>query len=295
MKHLLLSLLSLLAFLPASVAAQERAADAFAYPSIPDSITNLQNRYDYYVSHFWDRIDLKKAFSSRQRVAEAFADYVSPMSLASADTVFSSVSSLMKRLEKRPSDQLYIASLAEQTFYADSASMPSDELYVAFINPVVANKKVAPEAKARYEYQLNQLIHSMVGRNMGALRFTDRDGRTVRFAPAPGQPVIIYLFDPECDDCRMARIRLMADARTRDLIDNGSIALLALSAVEPDDQWRAAAAEMPEKWLVGTDPDLDTILDLRGGTPSFYLIDERGVLVAKHLNVNSLLNILSRI
>ncbi len=275
--------------------AQTAASTPFAYPSVPDSITDFNARADYFISHFWDRVDMKRAFSSKEKIARAFHDYLAPMGIASADTVYASVDRFVHRLDKQPKDLLYVAELAERNLYADSAFLPSDELYVRFLTPVVANRKVDKAYKARYEAQLAQLRGSLVGQPMGELRFTGRDGRSVRFFPRQGQAVIIYFNDPDCSDCNMARIRLMANARAKELVESGELAIVALTPGEPDENWRAHADSLPEQWLAGADPDLDMQIDLRAGVPSFYLIDEQGVLRAKALSIDSLLEILSRI
>lgn len=291
---LFMAVLALSAALRGEAAAQASSAP-FAYPSVPDSITEIQDRYDYFVSHFWDRVDLKKAFSSKGKVAEAFIDYVTPMRFATADTVYASVDRFVSRLSKQPRDLLYIADLAEASFYADTAAVPSDELYVAFLRSILACKKIDRNLAARHEMHLRQLEHSLTGHPLGSLRLTDREGRAVRFVPRKGQALVIYINDPECDDCRLARIRLAANVRLRELIESGIIAVVAITPDEPSEQWRKAVADYPEEWLIGADPDLDTYLDLRAGFPSFYLVDEEGNIAAKHLTIDTLLNIISRI
>lgn len=290
-----LRIMMFMAALALAVSVRVHAAAPFAYPVVPDSITEIQSRYDYFVSHFWDRVDLKRAFSSKSSVAEAFSDYVKPMRFATSDTVYASISRFVGRLARQPRDLLYIAGLAEATFYADTAAVPSDELYVAFLRPILANRKIDRTLAARHEMHLEQLEHSLVGFPLGSLRMTDREGRAVRFVPRKGQASVIYINDPECDDCRLARIRLAASIRMREHIDSGRLAVVALTPGDPTDEWREAVASYPEEWLVGADPDLDLHLDLRAGIPSFYIVDENGNIAAKHLTVDTFMNILSRI
>lgn len=292
-EKILVAVVALMMALGAS--AQDAVSTPFAYPSVPDSITDFNARADYFVSHFWDRVDLKRAFSSKEKIAQAFHDYVAPMGIASADTVYASVDRFIHRLDKQPKDQLYVAELAECNLYADSAFFPSDDLYVRFLAPVVANRKVDKAYKARYDAQLAQLRNSLVGQSMGELRFTDRNGRQMKFYPRQGQAVIIYFNDPDCSDCNMAKVRLMANARANELVESGELAIVALTPGDPDEQWLAHAAALPERWLAGADPDLDMQIDLRAGVPSFYLIDEQGILRAKALTINAILEILSRI
>lgn len=284
-----------MAALTLAVSTRVCAATPFAYPAVPDSITDIQSRYDYFVTHFWDRIDLKRAFSSKTNVATAFDDYVKPMRFATSDTVYASINRFIGRLAKQPRDLLYIAELAEAEFYSDTAAVASDELYVAFLRPILANKKLDRTLAARFQMHLEQLEHSLVGFPLGSLRMTDREGRVVRFVPRKDQATVIYINDPDCDDCHLARIRLAANIRMRELIESGRLAVVALTPGDPSDEWREGVATYPEEWLVGADPDLDLHLDLRAGIPSFYIVNEQGNVAAKHLTIDTLLNVLSRI
>ena len=102
MKHFILSFLTL--FMALSASAQANGAitqQFFQLPIIPDSIQNFQRRCDFMVKHYWDYCDLKKAFSSPDKMADAFATYLDFMPYATADVVFASVDKFMKDVSKK--------------------------------------------------------------------------------------------------------------------------------------------------------------------------------------------------
>ncbi|MCF0218754.1 MAG: DUF5106 domain-containing protein [Muribaculaceae bacterium] len=268
----------------------------FPYPTIPDSISDINKRYDYFVAHFWDRADMKRIFSSKKRFADAFEDYLTPLRYATADTVFSSVKRFMTSLEKQPKDQYYIGEIAEELLYGDSALYVSDELYVAFLKPILRNKRIDRNLKARFESQFIRLNNTLVNHPIVGIPYVTAEGENQMLEPRPGVPVIIFLSDPDCMDCRMAGTRLKADGRTTELIDEGAIDVVVLSAVEGDDaQWLEYAKSFPEKWKVGTNPQLDTIIDMRAGTPAFYLLDENGRIALKNTNIDVVISVMNRL
>lgn len=275
--------------------AQEAPQQLFPYPAIPDSITDFRQRSNFYVHHFWDRADMKKIFSSRPAVAQAFADFIAPMTIADRDTVLKAMDKFMHSLDKAPDNQLFIVGEAEKQMYGPEATVPSDELYLATIRPYLENKKAKSPLKARYDAHVKQLEHSLVGRPLGELKFTDRAGHSLRFLPRTGQAVILYLNDPDCDDCNLTRVRLKADPRANELIESGELMVLSLSPCDPSEEWKSKVANYPETWLVGATPELDMMIDLRHDVPNFYIVDQDGTLVAKNLNIDQILEILSRI
>lgn len=288
---------ALIIFLTALCGAQAQTSDnrLFAYPVIPDSITDFQARYDYFVSHFWDRANPKGIFSSKPRLAMSFDDYLSPLRFASADTVRVSIAKFMKSLEKQPNDMVYIAELAENKLYSDSAEIWSDELLLEFLRPVLANKRVSKEHKARYALLATQLSNTLTGKPMIMLNFTKPDGTEGSWAPRPGVAAFIFFNDPDCGDCNLARMRLKGDIRATELVDAGAIDIVAISPIDADENWKNGASSFPEKWIVGANPDLDMQIDLRNGTPDFYIVDENGNLLMKHANIDQILEILRKI
>ena len=91
---------------------------------------------------------LKSAFSSRDKMASAFRDYVTYMQFASKDTTITSINKLIKEVQKKPQNMLTLAQIAEETLYGDSALFWSDELYLQFTN--AANSNNAPNAFTIY-------------------------------------------------------------------------------------------------------------------------------------------------
>lgn len=275
--------------------AQDQGATLFPYPSIPDSITSIPARYDYFVGHFWDHAPMNKVFSSRERLALAFDDFISPMRFTSGPVVLDAVSRLMKSVEKEPEKQLFFANLAENRLYGDSAELLSDKLYMAFIRPVLSNKKVDKASRERYRAQVIQLSNSQPGAPMPAVPYTDPDGQQRIYEHRDSVATIFFFNDPDCMDCTLARARLNADIRANELLDSGELDIVAISPVDADDAWKATTAGFNKKWIVGANPDADMLLDLRFGTPAFYIVDQNGILVAKNMNIEALLQVLGRI
>ncbi|WP_370463796.1 TlpA family protein disulfide reductase, partial [uncultured Duncaniella sp.] len=103
--------------------------------------------------------------------------------------------------------------------------------------------------------------------------------------------VLVFFNDPDCTDCNMARIRLDADVSMTELISEGKVKVVAISLAEPDDEWRRHADSFPASWEVGAAPDADLTIDLRSGTPDFYIIDGKHNIRYKHLNITQVLDV----
>lgn len=265
----------------------------FQLPIIPDSIKSFDNRLDYMVEHYWDFADMKKVFSSRSKMAEAFDTYINFMPHATATKAKASVSKFLKSI-KKPEDLLFIAELAEGKLYADTAMLPSDELYVIFAQAVADNRGVDRNAKMRFEHQARTLSRTQRGMKAPEFEFTTPEGLKRTFQPDTTARVTVLFFnDPDCTDCRLARVRLDADLHTQKLVETGVVDIVSITPTEGTDPlWLNATASYPSSWTVGAAPEIDEIYDIRR-SPTLYLIDHKGLIQLKTDNAEAVLSILS--
>lgn len=272
-----------------------KADGLFPYPIVPDSISTLTGRCNFLADHFWDFCDMKKAFSSRSRMADEFRGYLEILQLATPDTALAAVDVFTRKLDKQPDDLVFLAEIAEAELYSDTAKAWVDELYIPFARAVVNNKRVKKPYKARFEHHARVLSNSLPGHKIPSLPYTRTDGTTGDVAKDSAQVVLLFINDPDCSACRMARVRLAADVNTRELISDGILKIAAISPVEIDEGWKEEVSAYPADWIVGASPDIDMTLDLRGDMPVFYVLDRNGKIRFKHIDIDQVLDIMRQL
>lgn len=273
------------------VSSGAKADTYFQYPIVPDSIKHFQRRCDYMARHFWDFCELKKAFSAKQKMANEFKVYISILRNATPDSAIASVNRFNKKLEKQAADQLFMAECAENLLYGDTAEVWIDELYLPFAEAVAANKRIDKASKAHFAHQANILRNSLTGKRIGSLPYTTREGEKRNLDNDSAQVLVVFFNDPDCDDCNLARIRLDADISMTELINEGKAKIVAISLTEPTEEWKQAVSSYPSTWTVGANPDADLNIDLRNGTPDFYIVDKNHNVRFKHLNIDQVLDV----
>lgn len=266
-----------------------QAQTLFQYPTVPESIEGLTPRSDYMMEHFWDRCDLKSVFSTVKKFQGAFSDYVALMPYASGDVMKNSVEAFLKEVAKKPKNLLTVAEMAEGLLYSDTAHVRCDECYLPFAQAVASNKKLSKAERARFDYQAKVLSRSQVGMTAPDITFTTREGKVEKFSEIPYGPyVLIFINDPSCDECAMARVRLQADYALNSLIDRGLIKVLSLYPGEYDPEWAEQARDYSSRWIVGAAPDVDEYFDLRN-PPVFYYLNGNHKILSKSLNIDNLI------
>lgn len=261
----------------------------FPYPSPPEALTTLSQRTNYLVEHFWDRCNLKSAFSSRAKLAVAFRDYVSFMPYASSDTVHASIAQLIDKVKKDKKNLLTLGEIAEATLYSDSAEVLSDELYIPFAAAVAANKKIPAASRARFEHQARVLANSQLGAVAPALPFVTIDGNKSDLSKVETPYILLFFNDPDCDDCLFVKARLAADYNTRQLIDKNILKIVSIYPDAPSDEWKEGAALYPESWIVGASEEADETFDMRRA-PVMYFLDKDRKILAKNMVIDNVIS-----
>ncbi|MCM1292149.1 MAG: DUF5106 domain-containing protein [Bacteroides sp.] len=296
MKHIqtiLLSLTLLFAGTLPLAAQSDNQQQFFQMPVIPADLVNVQDRSDYLVEHFWDFCDLNKAFSSREKMADAFDTYLEIITIASRQSVYKAVPEFMKKISKKPENVMFIADLAENRLYGDSAVYPSDELFTLFLNGVLDCKKIDKTSKLRYEHLRNVLTGSAVGAIAPKIEIVDPFGQKSTLEVDTAKVgTILFFNDPDCDECRMARLRLDTDILTRRMVNDKVMDIVCIYPSDPDVQWTEAVLDYPAEWKTVAAPDAYDYYDLRH-TPMFYVLNPNGAILVKTPNVDSIIALMS--
>lgn len=295
MRQIILGIMGLVAVVAAmSTMAQGQVAETyFPYPTPPDSMVLFQQRADYFTAHFWDRCDVKSAFSAREKMRVALEDFIQMLPNTTDTVALGAIDRFMHSLDKQPKDQVFIVEEAEAQLYSDTAQYLSDELYIAFARPMLENKKVGKEFKIYPGHLVRLLEGSAVGAKPPVLEYTTRDGERGSTANDFGQVTLYFFNDPDCGDCAITRARLMADIKTREMIEAGVLKVVSIYPGEYDAEWVEKVRSYPESWRVVAAADADDVYDLRF-IPTFYLI-YRNKIKGKGMGVTDVINVLNQL
>ena len=291
MKKTILAFLTLVISISASAQVNGAVSQQFfQLPIIPDSIVSFQNRCDFMVTHYWDFCDLKKAFSSRDKMADAFKMYISFMPYASADVVFNSVDKFLGGISKKPDDMLFIARLAENNIYADTAEFQSEQLYTHFIDGILKSKKLDKNSREYYEKQASVLHNSQEGMMAPSFDITDSQGAKTKFVTDTAQFATLLMFMvPGDSDAELAKTRLNANIKTSQLVKSGMLKIYCIATKNNGERFTS-----PEGWTSGFAPGIEEIYDVRK-SPMFYIINSEGKILKKGNELEPVLNVMQLI
>lgn len=258
-------------------------------PQPPETITRLEGRCNFIVDKFWQTFNPKSSFSSLDRLDYTMGTFFGFVPYATADTVHMAIDRLIDNVRKAsPQNLVTLAKLAEKWTFTDSAEYMSEELYFPFVEAVATDKKAKGPERPRFVHHYNQLKNSRVGSTVENLVLKTPDGGKLSLDSIRSPHIILFFYDPDCSDCRMARVRLSADPNLKEIIDKGMLSIVAIYPGEDDAAWRKEAQSLPSNWRVGSLENADERFTLRN-TPEIYYLNRKHRVLAKDIAVDNVM------
>ncbi len=260
----------------------------FEYPIAPENLTEFREKCDWLAENFWNPLDVKaKEAVDQTKLNHAFQVYATTGQYAAKEKVTSAVDKLMKSLQKNPMLLYQMTKAAEENIYGPRAEIWIDELYSQILTAALSNKKFPKTKRARYELQLKQLNGSTVGKQPTEFSFVRANGEPAKYFPM-ATPTIIIFGDPDCDECRMGKLRMQSNVAFSKAVADGRLNVLFIIP-DPEDGWQAKVADFPKNWTVGASDTVSELYDMRE-IPEVYLIGSDGNIVEKHVSVIKAMN-----
>lgn len=282
-KRLVVAVIVAFAFISANADVIE-VDPIFEYPIAPEEIPTLTEKSNWVMQHFWDNMDFKnKSALNQAAVNDAVRTYCMPMQFADKVEVDKGVDKLLAQLSKNPTLLVQFTKGAEEALYSTRAGLWIDEVYMKFLEAFLKNKKLSAARKARYERQMRQLQNTRTNEIAPTFKFNTPTGNPGVYEPI-GVFTIIEFGNPDCDDCRHAKLKMETDVAFSSLVDKGLVNILFI-VPDPEEGWQTKMTGFPSNWVIGASDTVADELDIRI-TPSFFVVGKDGKLVAKNITVD---------
>lgn len=256
----------------------------FEYPVAPEEILTLTDKSNWLMQHFWDNMDFKKEGAVDQSALnDAFRVFSLPMQYAEKTEVDKSIDNMLAQLSKNPTLLLQFTRAAEESLYGPRANVWIDEVYMKILDAFLKNKKIKDARKLRYKRQLRILDNSLKGKVAPSFDFQTPTGNPGKYEPI-GVFTVIEFGDPDCDECRHAKLRMETNVRFSSLVERGLVNVMFIIP-DPEEGWQTRMTGYPANWVTGASDNVSDILDIRT-TPSFYIIGKDGRIAAKNISVD---------
>ncbi len=269
--------------------AAHEAPARFVLPAIPAALAGPQARAGYLAAHYWDNFDFADtALVADDDVTEqAFADYAQALGIAAPQDARAAIADMLSRaMDADSSSMARMAALAEKYLYDPNSPARNEELYIPFLEFIVASDKVDGINKTRPRYQLEIALRNRPGEAAADFTYTMADGSQGRLRQIRSLFTLLFFNNPDCRDC--VRVKEFI-AATPSIGLNPDVKVLA---VYPDGDlaaWQKTA--YPAGWINSYDSKgmlkAANVYDLKA-IPCLYLLDADKRVILKDAPVETI-------
>lgn len=269
-------------------------AGQFPYPAMPQTLTTVEERSHYLLTHYWDNIDFADTLLLQQQDIgeQGFVNFIDllprfPQSAQEALDIF-----VAKAFDNIGSKDIFLAYIDQ---YLDSQDAPTrnDLVYAQLLSTLLSsdsiqarNASLTEEERSRLGYKLKNISKNQVGTTATDFSFIDRQGTRHSLSDYKGQQVVLFFYSPDCERCHYIAKGLKQEPLLQ------GVTVLAIYPADDHDLWQAQTEKYPSNWTDGYSPngeiDARQLYYIRS-TPSIYLLDKEQKVVLKDTDANTLL------
>lgn len=271
----------------------------FREPDIPGSITDLDDRLDFFAMNYWNNFTEASVYhlcdSSHtngvpdEELDKAFETYISTLWEIDNDEARKSIRNteklIGKFMKKHPESNMYetMAKLFEKHAYDVKSPFRNEDFYLEFLNGAIKSKFITEKDRQILSERRKICLHNRVGKIIGNISFVDENDIKKDLYDIKAENILLILgneLSPEYED-------LMKRISDNMIINNhegkGDLKIVNIYTGDDRTGWRNLSRQYTS-WINGTAINkisgMDTEYFMRH-SPVMYLIDEEKRVLAK--------------
>lgn len=190
-------------------------AESFRYPTMPDSLKSADERASYLLLHYWDNFNFRDTLQLKDadNAEQGFVNYVDLLSRLSAqvksgnlhlatDSILQqSIGIFGGNAFATPEAKKKFESLIDHYLDDPQSPMRDDRTYLLFLRQMKASPFFDETEKERIAFKIKTKDKNLPGDMATNFTFTDKDGKQHELQDYKAEKVILYFYDPECENC----------------------------------------------------------------------------------------------
>lgn len=277
---------------PAAESMQDKTR-LFSLPHPPAAMTDMAERARYVAIHYWQGLDYADTtwIADSTALEQLFVDWIPVLQQLSPEHRAEATATLISYGQGHPAMQLRLAELAELYFQNPNSPYRNEELYIPILYALIQASHIEESYKERYRYQLEKALMNRQGTMAADFRFITREQRAQRLSDVQSEYVLLYFFNPDCQDCKRVAAYINDSHVFSALLRDKRLTVLAVYPDEDLEAWKKHLHTMPQEWIVAryaSDSDRESY-DLPA-IPNLYLLDGQKKVLLKDMPVEVIEN-----
>lgn len=209
MKARLFSLFILLACMLIQAQTQTKAQapsqpqQSFPYPALPDTLRSVEQRAGYLSEHYWDNYNFADTLmlKSEEVTEQGFVNFIDILGRFSPAIAQKGIAGFTQRAFKNTAAKERFESLIEHYFENPQSPLRNDRVYLYFLEEMKHSPCFDEAEKERLAFKIKTTNKNLPGDIAINFNFKDENGMSHQLSDYRDQKVILYFYDPDCENC----------------------------------------------------------------------------------------------
>lgn len=212
---------------------QAQAQQSFPYPAIPDTLRSVEQRAGYLSEHYWDNYNFADTLllKSKEMTEQGFVDFIDILNRFSLDNASKDIAQKditrkgisRKGISRKDITQKDISrkgitcftrkafsnaaakerfeNLIEHYFEDQQSPVRNDRVYLMFLKEMKNSPCFDETEKERIAFKIKTTNKNLPGDIAINFKFKDESGKEHQLSDYKNQKVILYFYDPDCENC----------------------------------------------------------------------------------------------
>lgn len=212
---------------------QAQAQQSFPYPAIPDTLRSVEQRAGYLSEHYWDNYNFADTLllKSKEVTEQGFVNFIDILNRFNLDNASKGVAHkdiAQKGITRKDITQKDIAqkdiaqkgiacftrkafsnaaakerfeNLIEHYFEDQLSPVRNDRVYLMFLEEMKNSPCFDETEKERIAFKIKTTNKNLPGDIAINFKFKDENGKEHQLSDYKDQKVILYFYDPDCENC----------------------------------------------------------------------------------------------
>ena len=212
---------------------QAQAQQSFPYPAIPDTLRSVEQRAGYLSEHYWDNYNFADTLllKSKEMTEQGFVNFINILNrfnldyaskgvahkdiaqkditrkditrkgIAQKDITQKGIACFTRKAFSNAAAKERFENLIEHYFEDQLSPVRNDRVYLIFLEEMKNSPCFDETEKERIAFKIKTTNKNLPGDIAINFKFKDESGKEHQLSDYKDQKVILYFYDPDCENC----------------------------------------------------------------------------------------------
>lgn len=183
--------------------AQAQPQQSFPYPALPDTLRSVEQRAGYLSEHYWDNYNFADTLmlKSEEVTEQGFVNFIDILGRFSPAIAHKGIAGFTRKAFLHAAAKERFESLIEHYFENPQSPLRNDRVYLLFLEEMKNSPCFDEAEKERLAFKIKTTNKNLPGDIAINFNFKDENGKPHQLSDYKDQKVILYFYDPDCENC----------------------------------------------------------------------------------------------